>query len=296
VANEILHTVVLIAGLSGAGCSSAQKVLADLGFYAVDNLPLNLLPDFFKHITSVPDKYRKVSLHVDISTVEDRDLFLGTLKNLAPNKTHLELLFLDCDTATIIKRYNETRRPHPGFNSVRDKTLEDTIAREKNRFLPIKEKANFCIDTTNTNVHELKHKIKNFVDSLALGSAPQPRVNFTTFGYKYGLPLNCDLVFDVRFIKNPYFELSLRELTGLNQDVKNYVLNQLGSNEFIVKTKELLNFLIPLYIEEGKAYINIGIGCTGGKHRSVVIAEELSRLIQSDKFLMSVEHRDINKI
>lgn len=288
-----LESLVLITGLSGAGRSSAQRILSDLGYYAVDNLPLELLNEFLLFVDKNP-RFKKVALHVDLATKADRDLFLDVfakLKKLAA----VTLLFIDCDTANLLKRYNETRRPHPGFEPVRDKTLEGTILRERKRYTPVGEIAHMRIDTSTLNIHQLKDKLTLFIDNLNIGTSHCLRVNFLSFGFKHGLPRNCDLVMDVRFINNPYFIERLREKTGLESDVKSFVLKQDVTISFFSRYLDLLNYLIPLYQAEGKAYINIGIGCTGGKHRSVVIAEELAKSILAKKILISTEHRDIGK-
>lgn len=292
---EVAQKLLIVSGISGAGRSSAQRVLADLGFYAVDNLPLALLEHFIKHLNENLLRYRKIALHVNLSAISDRDSFLEIVDKYQSPTLEIIHLFLDCETASIIKRYNETRRPHPGFDPARDKTLEDTITRERNRYMPIKERANLCIDTSTLNVHDLKKRLKEFADSLQAGPTPLVRVNLLSFGYKYGLPLNCDLVVDVRFIPNPYFEPRLREQTGLDQPVMDFVLKQAGAKEFLEKYQNLLSFLLPRYADEGKAYINIGIGCTGGQHRSVVIAGELLKALKSEQYLFSVEHRDLDK-
>lgn len=288
-----LESLVLITGLSGAGRSSAQRILSDLGYYAVDNLPLELLNEFLLFVDKNP-RFKKVALHVDLATKVDRDLFLSIAARLKKHPA-VTLLFLDCSTTNLLKRYNETRRPHPGFDPVRDKTLEDTIVRERKRYSPVGEVAHLRIDTSTINIHQLKEKLTRFINNLKIETNYCLRINFLSFGFKHGLPRNCDLVMDVRFINNPYFIEALRGKTGLDKAVKSFVLEQDVTTGFFSRYLDLLNYLIPLYQAEGKAYINIGIGCTGGKHRSVVIAEELARAILAEKILISTEHRDIEK-
>ena len=288
-----LESLVLITGLSGAGRSSAQRVLTDLGYYAVDNLPLELFDEFLSFVDK-RKRFSKIALHVDLASSEERELFLKSFKDLKA-RTAVTLLFIDCNTASILARYNETRRPHPGFDPVRDKTLEDTITRERKRYTPIGEVANFRLDTSSLNIHQLKEKLVQYVNTLDSSTSKSLRVNFLSFGFKHGLPRTCDLAVDVRFIPNPYFVDGLREKTGLEKEVSSFVLEQDSTKDFITRYCDLLNFLVPLYQAEGKAYINIGIGCTGGKHRSVAVAEELANRITAENVTISTEHRDREK-
>lgn len=287
-----LESLILVSGMSGAGRSSVQRVLSDLGYYAVDNLPLELLNDFLKFIEDSQPRYSKISLHVDLATKADRDTFLTAFETLRQaNRTRL--IFVDSNTGTILNRYNESRRPHPGFDPDRDNTLEDTIKRERSRYVGVSEKADFQLDTSDMNIHALKRRVKEFIDSIDTSTERKLRVNFLSFGFKRGMPRNCDLLVDVRFLPNPYFVESLREQTGLDLAVQEYVLEQDAAKEFLTKYDDLLRFLLPLYIHEGKAYINIGIGCTGGQHRSVSIAEHFAKTFVLDGVKVSSEHRDL---
>ncbi len=292
---EAKNSLVLIAGLSGAGRSSVQHFLSDLGYHTIDNLPVALFDELLTLMKKQPEKYKRAALHVDIMSSSDQKAFLDLFASCKKQGLPVYLLFLDCNVETILRRYHETRRPHPGFDPQRDQTLEDTIRRERSRFQPIKEIANLRLDTSNLSIHDLKRQLKSFVDSLSNSSSSTMRINFLTFGFKYGLPLHCDLIADVRFLPNPYFVDHLKDLNGLQDEVYNYVLANQLAQAFIQKYSDLLNFLIPNYVHEGKSYLNIGIGCTGGKHRSVSIARKLQELIPAGNYITSVEHRDLNK-
>ena len=285
---------VLIAGVSGAGKSTALQTLSDFGFYIIDNLPLALVPNFVQFSRGAPQKYASTAMLLDIDSKEKLEQLLQLI-NMLGRPPALKLLFLDCSKETIIKRYSETRRPHPNFSPAQDKTLEDAIMREKEIMQPFRERADLLIDTSNLNVHELRREVRAFAESLGAPKAAQVRVNFLSFGFKYGIPLDCDLVVDVRFLPNPHFVPGLREKTGVERDVSDFVLKQPAAEEFLKRFLDLLSFLIPSYAREGKVYVNIGIGCTGGKHRSVTIAGELARRTPGETFLISVKHRDLGR-
>jgi RNase adapter protein RapZ len=290
-----IAALIVVAGLSGAGKSTALRVLSDLGFYVVDNLPVPLFAQFVEFISQRPEKYFRTAILPDIDSQEKLATLLDDLARIESGKERWSLLFLDCRTEVIVKRYSETRRPHPGFDPQHDKTLEDAIQRERSRFMSFKEKADFRIDTSDMNVHELGRELKSQLDTILSIPGRPVRLNFFSFGFKYGVPLDCDLVVDVRFLPNPYFVDSLREKTGLDLEVAEHVLKTDEAQEFVNLYAGLLNFLVPRYVFEGKYYINVGIGCTGGRHRSVVIAEELPRRIAPLGCLISVKHRDVQK-
>ena len=292
---EHLRAFVVVAGLAGAGKSSVLDVLSDLGFYIVDNLPVELLEHFVRFTASNPERYALSAVLVDVDNAVDVTALCSLLKSSQVGACRHELIFVDCSTAHIIKRYNETRRPHPGFNPQRDKTLDDAILREREFLQQIKESASFVLDTTQLNIHELRREIKSFVDSRCDKRDRKVRVNFVSFGYKYGTPPDCDLIVDVRFIPNPYFVDNLREQSGLDQEVADFVLAHKEATEFLEKYKGLLDFLLPHYAHEGKSYLNIGVGCTGGRHRSVVVAEELLKRLDQRTYGASIKHRDLNR-
>ena len=294
---DISHfeSLILIAGISGAGKSKALDVLADLGYFNLENLPVPLLRDFITFSRSAPGRFRKTVLLADIDSRDKLNEFMEFVSKLSPQKGKLHLIFMDCAKDTILKRYSETRRPHPSFDPARDKTLEDAIIRERQRLSPFLERANLLVDTTNLTIHDLKRELKGFCDSLSAEKDRTIRINFLSFGFKYGAPLDCDLVVDVRFLPNPYFMEHLREKDGREPEVASYVKTSPTCEEFLVRYTSLLEFLVPQYIFEGKYYLNIGVGCTGGKHRSVAVAEELSRRIHHEDYLISVKHRDAGR-
>lgn len=288
-------SLVLIAGISGAGKSSALDILSDLGFFKIDNLPVPLFREFIAFTTLHAARYSRTALLLDIDSRQKLDQLMTILNSLKPRPNNVQLLFMDSSTESVIRRYSETRRPHPGFDAKRDKTLQDTIQRERNRLLPFKEIANLVVDTSTLNIHALKRELESFASTLSPETARTVRINFLSFGFKYGVPLDCDLIMDIRFLPNPHFVEGLRERSGLENEVREYVLKSPEALSFVERFSSLLNYLLPLYVQEGKAYLNIGIGCTGGRHRSVVIAEELSRKIIPGPYLISARHRDMER-
>ncbi len=288
-----ISSLILVTGVSGAGKSTAMDLLADSGYYVVDNLPVALLTNFLAFSSSAGARYRNTALLLDIDSRDSQALLLPLLKNRSERTPSIKVIFLDADNKAIIRRYSETRRPHPGFDPLRDNSLEDTITRERERLQPIKEIADLLIDTSSFTIHSLRRELSNFLLSLGATPGKAMRVNFLSFGFKRGVPIDCDLIVDVRFLRNPHFVENLRELDGRDQPVRDYVFESPDASEFVEKYADLLEFLIPKYQFEGKAYLNIGIGCTGGKHRSVAIAEALSKKIGRSSCLVSVTHRDL---
>jgi len=279
--------------LSGAGKSSAMDLLEDCGYFGVDNLPVPLLNSFLELSKSAPERYARTALLLDVDSQESRAQLLPLISGEGSSPSNLKLIFLDADTRSIVRRYSETRRPHPGFDPAKDKSLEETIQRERARLQPIKEAADLVLDTSSMNIHALKRELRDFLQNLGTVSARSMLVNFLSFGFKRGTPIDCDLIVDVRFLKNPHFIEDLREQDGRDQPVRDYVFSSPDAAEFVRRYAELLSFLLPKYQFEGKAYLNIGVGCTGGKHRSVAIAEALSKTIDPSRYLVSVKHRDI---
>lgn len=290
-----ITSLVLVTGMSGAGKSTASAALADLGFFVIDNLPVPLFMPFLEISSGAGRKYSRTALLMDVDSKDKQQELLAILSCLGAEADRIELIFLDCRNEVILRRYHETRRPHPVFDPLRDQSLQDTISRERERLLPLAERASLRIDTSEMTPHDLKREIRAFADRLAPGPGRSTRVNFLSFGFKHGIPPDCDLIADVRFLPNPYFAPGLKERTGLDREVRDYVFASPDAGDFVRRYAELLEFLLPKYIFEGKSYLNIGLGCTGGRHRSVAIAEELHRRFAGKELLVSVKHRDIEK-
>lgn len=252
-----------------------------------------MLGQFFDLSRSTPAKYRNTALLLDVDSKESRTQLLPSIGAKGNRPHNLKVIFLDANNQAILRRYSETRRPHPGFDSIKDKTLTDTITRERSRLQPIKEAADIVIDTSSFNIHALRRELREFLMTIGAVDRPGMRVNFLSFGFKHGVPLDCDLIADVRFLRNPHFVEELRQQDGRDPAVRDYVFGTQEASEFVSRYSELLNFLLPKYQTEGKAYLNIGIGCTGGRHRSVAIAEALKASIDPSQYLVSVKHRDI---
>ncbi|HSC34681.1 MAG TPA: RNase adapter RapZ [Thermodesulfobacteriota bacterium] len=282
-----MTNLVIISGVSGSGKSTAMNVLEDLGYYCVDNLPMTLLPKFIELCENSQGDIAKIALVVDI---REGVFFEGApevIKDLKEKGHPIDLIFLDSSDTALVRRYKETRRKHP--LSVNGNILEG-ISRERKMLKELKDLSTYSIDTSDFNVHELKELIKNKFDK---SRSQKLLVNILSFGYKHGHPYDADMVFDVRFLPNPYFVEELKELNGLDDEIIKFVMCREDTNEYIRKLTEFLEFLIPKYEKEGKSYLTIAIGCTGGKHRSVVIAGKLS---EHFSHLSPVTiHRDISK-
>lgn len=281
---------VVITGVSGAGKSQVIKYLEDLGFFCVDNLPPALIPKFAEICYQSGGKMDKIALIIDIRGGELlNDLFPG-LTALKEAGFSYEILFLEASDDVLIKRFKETRRAHPLAPEGR---IIKGIKEERKILQTIKDKANHIIDTSNLSTRQLKEEIANlFVQGKAFEGMI---INIISFGFKYGIPIDCDLVFDVRFIPNPYYIQSMRKLTGKHETVKEFVLNSVETIEFLEKIGDMLEFLIPNYIKEGKSQLVIGIGCTGGKHRSVAIGDEIFKTLKDKQHRVVIDHRDIDK-
>lgn len=279
-------SLVVLTGLSGAGKSRAADVLEDLGYYTVDNFPPQLLEKFLELIGTLNMDVSKVALVIDIRSRNNQKAF--EVISLLKKSYGAKVLFVEADNATLIKRYKETRRTHPLGSS-----LPEAINTERESLREIRETADIVIDTSRKTVHELARQVESYFaddDSAVLNITVQ------SFGFKYGVPEDSDMLFDVRFLKNPFFEEELKEKTGLQKDVQEFVFSDQNTGIFLDKLKDMLNFLIPNYLEEGKKFFTISIGCTGGKHRSVTIAENLSKYLkEATKFKVITKHRDMDR-
>lgn len=281
---------IVITGISGAGKSLVAKYLEDLGFFCVDNLPPAFIPKFAEICSQSGGKMDKIALVIDIRGGELFNDLLPALNTLKDTGFSYEILFMEASDEVLIKRYKETRRTHPLAPEGR---VIKGINEERKVLEAIKEKSNYVIDTSNLTPRQLKEEIAHILSEA--GSFKGVIISIISFGFKYGIPIDSDLVFDVRFIPNPYYMESMRRLTGRSEIVREYVLKWQETSEFIEKLNDMLDFLIPNYIKEGKSYLVIGIGCTGGRHRSVVIAENLHKMLIDKGHRVVIDHRDINK-
>ncbi|SHO48825.1 RNase adapter RapZ [Anaerocolumna xylanovorans] len=282
--------LVIVTGMSGAGKSSALKMLEDAGYFCVDNLPIQLIYKFVQITFSGNEKFDKVALGIDIRSGQALEELGGILKEITKDGYHYEILYLDASDEVLVKRYKETRRIHPLSGGGR---VEQGIGTERKKLEFIKKKADVIIDTSQLLTRELKSQIDKIYTLNEKYS--NFYITILSFGFKYGIPMDSDLVFDVRFLPNPFYDARLKHQTGNDSPVRDFVLKAPQAAEFLDKLYDMLNFLIPNYIIEGKNQLVISIGCTGGKHRSVTLANELYSRLKSLKYGLKVEHRDIEK-
>jgi len=280
--------LVIITGMSGSGKASALKAFEDLGYYCVDNLPVQLIPRFAE-LAIQSGEIQRTALVVDVREGSKLDQLPGILKNvkrLIPTK----VVFLEASDASLIRRFSETRRPHPLGT---DAPVKASLQAERRHLKSIRAIADVVIDTSKFNVHELRaHVIDQFKQQ---SSEKNILVSCVSFGFKHGVPEDADLVFDVRFLPNPHFVPEFRPLTGRHPRVAKYIRSFPQTEEFIHRISELLVYLLPHYIHEGKSYLTIGLGCTGGQHRSVMIAQEISKAMRKAGYRVKVVHRDMPK-
>ena len=269
---------VVVTGMSGAGKSTALKMLEDMGYFCVDNLPIPLLPGFVQMLQNTDTEMKKVALGLDVRSGQDLTGLRENLEEMDRNRVGYEILFLDANDAVLVKRYKETRRQHPLSGSGR---VDTGIAKEREKILFLKMKATYILDTSKMLTRELRIELeKIFVDGQSFCNL---YITVMSFGFKYGIPQDADLVFDVRFLPNPYYIDTLREKTGNEAEVQDYVMQNDKGRIFLDKLKDMMEFLIPNYILEGKNQLVIAIGCTGGKHRSVTLANALYQLLDQEE-------------
>lgn len=283
--------IVIVTGISGAGKSTALKMLEDAGYFCVDNLPVPLLPKFMEMLILPGSEYTKVGLGIDIRSSQKFGQLRETLETLRKKDVKFEILFLDASDEALIKRYKETRRSHPLAG---DGRVDKGIDEERRRTIFLKQQADYIIDTSQMLTRELRSEIlKIFVENKNYKNL---YVTILSFGFKYGIPGDADLVFDVRFLPNPYYIQELRPMSGNDAPVRDYVMSSETARKFLDKLVDMVQFLIPNYVAEGKNQLVIGIGCTGGKHRSVTMANALYyALEQEEGYGLKIEHRDIEK-
>jgi len=280
--------VLVVTGMSGAGRSTAAKVLEDLGYLVVDNLPPAMIGEIvrFNDLTDVP---RRLGLVIDARGGFSFEVLSAEMDRLLRGGVSTAILFLDADDDILIRRYMENRRPHPMGRP----TLGESLHAERELLAELRAEADFIIDTTDLNVHQLRERIE---EDFQGGQPERPmRVSVSSFGFKHGAPRDADLMFDVRFLPNPHWREELRPLTGRDAPVKEYVLGNEDTKVFLAKVEDMLSFLIPRFRAVGKSYVSIGVGCTGGRHRSVALAEELGRWLESQGVEATVRHRDAEK-
>ena len=282
--------LVIVTGMSGAGKTAALKMLEDMGFYCVDNLPIQLVGKFAELISAGRGEHSRAALGIDIRSGESLEELGAVLKEWDQKGFSYEILFLDASDEVLIKRYKETRRSHPLAGLER---IDRGIERERRRVAFLKKKADYILDTSMLLTKELRMELeKIFVSNEDYRSL---FVTVLSFGFKYGIPVDADLVFDVRFLPNPYYIAELRHQTGLDEGVYSFVFGYQQTKDFMAHLESLIGFLLPQYVEEGKAALVIGIGCTGGQHRSVAITKALADFIKQKGYQATENHRDMTR-
>jgi RNase adapter protein RapZ len=293
--------VVVVTGMSGAGKSTAVRALEDLGFFCVDNLPTPVMKSTLEAFSTVG--VRRIALGIDVRVRGFLDAATAALESLqVPGERELAVLFLDASDEALLRRFSSTRRPHPLSTTLEPGSeraataLLDGIRIERELLMPLRGRATVVLDTTRLSVHELRREVTTHFGPGA-GRAPHMRTRFVSFGFKFGTPVDADLLFDVRFLDNPHFVPELRDLPGSTQAVKDFVLAQPDSRGFLERVSALLEFCLPRFEREGKSYLTVAIGCTGGRHRSVVITDELVALLRKqDGAAIDIVHRDIDRV
>ena len=282
---------LIITGLSGAGKSRAADVLEDLDYYCVDNMPIALMPRFAELCIATAGRYEKVALVTDVREKDGFGQLLETIDELKERGCNCKILYMDADVRTLIRRYKESRRPHPLANH--GSSVEAAVYKEMELLAPIRERADYVVNSSNLTLGMLQRKLF----SLFAGEGAKREIDVTvmSFGYKYGLPMDADLVFDVRFLPNPFYVEELRPLCGLDLPVAEFVFSYQQTRTFMEKITGMLDFLLPLYIEEGKLSLTVAIGCTGGHHRSVAIAAALNDHLRAEGLRSVNINRDIDK-
>ena len=283
--------ILIISGLSGGGKSRAASFLEDIGYYTVDNLPAEMMMKFAGFCAASSGRYDRVALVYDVRSGEPTDMLIDTLEQLKASGVNCRMLFLEADTPTIINRYKETRRMHP--LQAKGLSIEEAVRRERVLMQPVRDHADFVLDTSSLSTAKLRSELLNlFGTPSARGGL---NVSVLSFGFKHGIPIEADLVFDVRFMPNPYYVAELKNKTGLDQEVRDFVFSFQQTHEFMEQLEKMIGFLLPLYSEEGKTALVIAIGCTGGHHRSVAVAHELAAYITREGYQVTENHRDISR-
>ncbi len=283
--------LVIVTGMSGAGKSTAMKMMEDMGYFCVDNLPVAFFEKFIELFGGATMAHTNVAIGMDARSGQDLAELKGALEKLEEGHITFEILFLDASDSVLVKRYKETRRNHPLAKGER---VNKGIERERAKIEFLKKHADYIVDTSNLLTRELKNELeKIFVQNEDYKSM---MVTILSFGFKYGIPADSDIVMDVRFLPNPYYDIELRPKTGNDPEIQEFVMNCKEAGEFVDKFEDMVEFLIPHYISEGKNQLVIAIGCTGGKHRSVTLANEIYKRMEGEReYSLRLEHRDITK-
>lgn len=280
----------MITGLSGSGKSSAIRALEDNGFFCLDNFPALLIPKFIDLCQGYEEEIRRIALGVDLRGGHFLQALPDVLADLRAAGHHVQVLFFDASDDVLLSRFSETRRPHP---QAAGEPIQEGIVRERKALESIRALADKVIDTSGFTVHDLKREMEQ--QFCQVPSARRMALFFVSFGYKFGIPHDADMIFDARFLPNPHFVRDLRPKRGTEPEVREYVLGNSETQRFIDRLYELLNFSLPLYEREGKSSLTVALGCTGGRHRSVVLVEELQRRLSDGRFRIHVKHRDVEK-
>lgn len=282
---------VIVSGLSGAGKSQAASFLEDLGFYCVDNMPADLIGQFAQLCLATKGRYERVALVTDVRANLTFDGLFKALDSLDQMHLQYTIVFMEATKEVVIKRYKETRRKHPLMRDGGD--LAEAVERERQLLEPIRNRANAILDTSVLSTAKLRGELINLVAGDLRDHAMT--VSVMSFGFKYGIPADADLVFDVRFLPNPYYIAELKNLTGLDQPVRDFVFSYQQTKDYLEKVEDLLGFSMPLHVEEGRTSLVIAVGCTGGKHRSVAVARELQEFAAKRGYATTISHRDLGR-
>lgn len=283
--------ILIITGLSGSGKSRAASILEDIGYYIVDNLPAEMMVKFAEFCAASHGHYDRVALVYDVRAGEPFDLLIAALERLKRTDVNCRLLFLDADNAAIINRYKETRRTHPLAEEGR--SIEQAVMLERQMMQPVRDHADYVLDTSAFSVGKLRSELLNLFGREK--DRQGIHVDVMSFGFKHGLPMESDLVFDVRFLPNPYYVPELKGKTGLDEPVRDYVMNAGVTEEFWAKLTPVVDFLLPQYRQEGRTELVVAVGCTGGRHRSVAVAHRLAAHIEALGYTVTESHRDMGR-
>jgi len=281
---------LIVSGLSGAGKSRVAEMLEDMGFYCVDNMPAALMPRFAELCLATKGRYENVALVTDVRAGKTFDEFFKALDDIASLNCSYQILFIEAANEAIIHRYKETRRPHPLADGL---SIEETVEKERNMLEPVRQRASFIIDTTELSTNALRNTLGKMFGKEK--SEKNIFVRVISFGFKYGIPIESDLVFDVRFLPNPFYVEQLRPLSGLDEKVESFVFQHARAEEFMNHLYQMVDFLLPLYVEEGRMTLVISIGCTGGQHRSVAVANRLFQHLSAQGYQTILSNKDLSR-